>query len=222
MQEAKTTLIIGASPDLIEMAKLLGREGEKIALLSRSEVHLQQYRERLTTRGVTTEIFPGDVTQSASVQEAFSHIAAWSPRLERVIYNVGMVSHESASEITSLGLHKVMDPNFFGFVNCLQLALPMFRQNGRGHAIAISSVRALDEVQPVAYAASKAALRIYISALRRELSNTEIHISEIFLGQKREANGWRDLVCEEIVSGILQVIELRPERFLIGEPSEIT
>ena len=67
MPEAKTTLIIGASPDLIEMAKLLGREGEKIALLSRSEAHLQQYRERLTTRGVPTEIFPGDVTQSASV-----------------------------------------------------------------------------------------------------------------------------------------------------------
>lgn len=220
MANSQTTLIVGASPDLVEMAKILGRDGGRIGLLSRNTDKLQQFKDRLTARGVQAECFAGDVTEAGSVQNAFARVAEWSPKLDCLIYNVGIVSHETASAITSRGLHKVMSPNFFGFVNCFQLALPMFRNNGSGHAITFSSAHALDEVQPVAYAASKASLRIYIAALRRELAGQNIVISEVYLGQKQEANGWRDLVCEEIIEGMLRVIAERPERLLIGESSE--
>lgn len=220
MPMEKTTLIVGASPDLVEMAKLLGRDGEQIGLVSRTENKLQQYKERLASRGISAEYFVGDVTETSSVQEAFARVAAWSPQIDRMIYNVGIVSHETASTITSRGIHKVMSPNFFGFVNCFQLCLPMFRRSGNGHAVTISSVHALDEIQPVAYAASKAALRIYIAALRRELNRDRVQISEVYLGQKQEANGWRDLVCEEIIQGLMRVISERPERFLIGESTD--
>jgi short-subunit dehydrogenase len=220
MANPGTILIVGASPDLVEMAKLLGRDGGRIGLLSRNAAKLQQFKDRLTARGVETECFVGDVTETGSVQSAFAHIAEWSPTLECMIYNVGIVSNETASAITSRGLHKVMSPNFFGFVNCFQLALPLFRHSGRGHAITLSGAHALDEVQPVAYAASKASLRIYVAALRRELADQRILISEVYLGQKQEANGWRDLLCEEIIDGMLRVIAERPERFLIGESTE--
>jgi len=220
MANPGTTLIVGASPDLVEMAKLLGRDGGRIGLLSRNATALQQFKDRLTARDVQAECFVGDVTEAGSVQSAFARIVEWSPRLDCMIYNVGIVSHETASTITSRGLHKVMSPNFFGFVNCFQLALPMFRRNGPGHAITLSSAHALDEVQPIAYAASKASLRIYLAALRRELAGQNIDISEVYLGQKQEANGWRDLVCEEIIDGMLRVIAERPERFLIGASTE--
>ena len=220
MANPGTTLIVGASPDLVEMAKLLGRDGGRIGLLSRNATALQQFKDRLTARDVQAECFAGDVTETGSVQSAFARIVEWSPRLDCMIYNVGIVSHETASTITSRGLHKVMSPNFFGFVNCFQLALPMFRRNGHGHAITLSSAHALDEVQPIAYAASKASLRIYLTALRRELAGQNMEISEVYLGQKQEANGWRDLVCEEIIDGMLRVIAERPERFLIGASTE--
>jgi hypothetical protein len=42
----------------------------------------------------------------------------------------------------------------------------------------------------------------------------------VYLGQKQEANGWRDLVCEEIIDGMLRVIAERPVRFLIGASTE--
>jgi short-subunit dehydrogenase len=220
MANPGTTLIVGASPDLVEMAKLLGRDGGRIGLLSRNAATLQQFKDRLTARDVHAQYFVGDVTETGSVQSAFARVAEWSPQLDCMIYNVGIVSHETASAITSRGLHKVMSPNFFGFVNCFQLALPLFRRNGRGHAITLSSAHALDEVQPVAYAASKASLRIYITALRRELAGQNLEISEVYLGQKQEANGWRDLVCEEIIDGMLRVVAERPERFLIGGSTE--
>ena len=222
MPATKTTLIVGASPDLVEMARHLGRDSEWIGLLSRTEAKLRPLKERLTSRDITAEYFVGDVTEMVSVQDAFEKVAEWSPQLDRMIYNVGTISHEAASEITSRGIHKVMSPNFFGFVNCFQLGLPLLRRSGESHVITISSVHALEEVQPVAYAASKAALRIYIAALRRELQRERIRISEVYLGQKQNANGWRDLVCEEIVEGLLQVLKERPERHLIGQATDLT
>jgi short-subunit dehydrogenase len=217
MTSAGTTLIIGASPDLVEMASVLGREGERIALISRNETRLLQYRERLKGRRIDAQYFVCDVTDSTTVQQAFEALAKWTTHMQRMIYNVGIVSHENAATVTSLGIHKVMSPNFFGFVNCFQFALHMFRRSGRGHAVALSSAHALEDDQAVAYAASKAALRIYAAALRKELSGEKVRISEVYLGQVRESGGWRDLVCEEIVSGMLEVLAAQPDRFVIGE-----
>ena len=110
-----------------------------------------------------------------------------------------------------------MSANFFGFVNCLQLAMPMFKRTGNGHAITISSTRALHGEQPVAYAASKAALRIYSAALRKELNDYAFSLSEVFLGHIREGTGRRNLSRDEIVEGLTSTIFARPDRLVIGE-----
>jgi short-subunit dehydrogenase len=212
-----TTLIVGASPDLVELAKILGKDGEQIGLMARTESRLQQFKQRLNAGNVTCEAFAVDVTEAGSVLIAFQKFAQWSPRLDRLIYNVGMQSQESARSLTTSSIHKVMSTNFFGFVNCLQLAMPMFKRTGGGHIITISSVRSLDEEQPVAYAASKASLRIYTSALRRDIQETAIKISELYLGQIPQGQESRDLNCEEIVGALLTVIEQKPERFMVGQ-----
>lgn len=217
MYRIGTTLLVGASPDLVELAQLLGRDGERIGLMARDEPRLRQFKERLDARGVECETFVADVTESESVLQAYQRFAAWSRRLDRLIYNVGMVSHENAAEVTSSSLHKAMSTNFFGFVNCVQLGMPMFKRTGGGHVLTISSTRTLDHDQPVAYAASKASLQIYISALRRELSESAFKISEVFLGQIRSGQGWRDLACEEIVQGVRCAIHEQPPRYVIGE-----
>ena len=214
--------MVGASPDLVELGMILGRTGERIGLMARTESRLRQFKQRLSDHNVDCESFVTDVTESGSVLIGFQRFSEWSRRLDRLIYNVGMVSRESAVELTAPELHRVMSTNFFGFVNCLQLAMPMFKRTGRGHVITISSVHALDGEQPVAYAASKASLRIYTDALRRELSDVSIKISEVYLGQMRHGGEWRDLTCEEIVAALDDVIVNQPERSFAGTNTEST
>jgi short-subunit dehydrogenase len=212
----KTTLIAGVSADMVEVCRSLIPRAGKVALLSRNEQKLEQFTHRLINWGVDATAFKADVTDSESVLHAFREMTAWSRGLDILIYNVGVVSTESASEVTESELSRVMSANFFGFVNCFQLAMPMMKKNG-GQAIIISGSRALNpDEEPVAFAASKASLQIYAKALRRELKASGIVITELYLGRIQSGSGWRWLTCEEIVAGVRTALAERPERMVLG------
>ncbi len=212
-----TTLIVGVSGDLLDVAREMGREGERVALMSRNADLLIRYKEKLEGWGVECEMFVADVTDSQSVLNAMMKFSAWSPRVDRLIYNVGVLSTESAATMTESELSRVMGANFFGFVNCFQLIQPMFQRLGSGHAIVLSSASAISpDDQPVAYAASKASLKIFLTALRKEIVGKKIAVTEVFLGQMPTSSGLRDLTCEEIVAGLRSALHTRPDRVLIG------
>ncbi|MBK6767374.1 MAG: SDR family NAD(P)-dependent oxidoreductase [bacterium] len=211
------TLIVGPSGDLLDVARILGRRGEVIGLLSRDAARLQTFKDRLLGWGVDADLFLADVTDSSQVLDAFMRFSGWSKRLDRMIYNVGVLSNEPASEVTQTELSRAMAANFFGFVNCFQLALPMFQRLNRGHVVSISGAPALElDSSPVAYATSKASLKIYLQALRRELSDNGIRFSELYLGQMQDGYDVRELRCEEVVSGVLQVLVSQADRMLVG------
>lgn len=214
---AKTSLIAGASADLIEVYRGLVPKAGRAGLISRNEKKLDQLMQRLIGWGVDAASFRADVTDSNSVLEAFHEFSAWSRRLDVFIYNVGVVSNESASEVTESELSRVMSVNFFGFVNCIQLVLPMMKKTGGGHALIISGSSALEpESESVAYSASNASMQIYTKALRRELAGSGIKITELYLGKMQSGAGWRWLTCEEIVEGVIKALTSRPERITIG------
>ncbi len=217
-RHAPATLIVGVSGDLLEVARALGRNGEKIGLLSRNAHLLNRYKERLEEFGVDCQAFVADVTESHGVLNAIMKFSDWSPRVDRMIYNVGVLSTERAERVTEGELARVMGANFFGFVNCFQLVQPMFQRLGHGHVVAMSSAAAMNpDEQPVAYAASKASLRIFLKALRRELAGKNITLTELFLGQVRVGEEGRDLTCEEIVEGLMRVLVDKPDEFLVGQ-----
>jgi len=215
---APATLIVGVSGDLLEVGRALGRNGEKIGLLSRNAQLLNRYKERLEEFGVECQAFVADVTESHGVLNAIMKFSEWSPRVDRMIYNVGVLSTERAEKVTEGELARVMGANFFGFVNCFQLIQPMFQRLGHGHAVVMSSAAAMNpDGQPVAYAASKASLRIFLKALRRELAGKHITLTELFLGQVKIGEEGRDLTCEEIVDGLMRVLVDKPDEFLVGQ-----
>jgi short-subunit dehydrogenase len=203
-----TTLIVGVSADLMEVAQILGGQGERIGLMSRTEPRLREFQTRLKAQRIDCEIFATDVTEPTAVLKAFKALAAWSQELDRFIYNVGMASAESATELTESEFHRVMSTNFLGFVNCFQFVLPMFNRTGGGHAIAISDRGiAQSEQSGVAHATSTASLQIYLAALRNELRDEGITVSELVMGQFAEHGQPRYPSNSERVAGLIHVLE---------------
>ena len=217
-----TTLMVGPSLELLELARVLGRRGEQVALMARSEIRLQQLRTQLEGEGVPCQIFAADVTEPDSVLQAFTKLSRWSPRLDRLIYNKGAVSSEQAVQLTESEMHRVMSVNLFGFVNCFQLAHPMLKRTGGGTAVIVAGgQRSQPPESGVASEVSRAALQIYASALRREVAAENISVCELFLGRVRDRENVRELLPEEIVAGLLHIVDHRPDRYVVGRLSGV-
>jgi short-subunit dehydrogenase len=215
-----TTLLVGASLEFLGLARVLGRRGEQVALMARSEVRLQQLRTQMEGEGIPCRIFPVDVTEPDAVLGAFREVSQWSRRLDRLIYSKGAVSSEQAIQLTEPELHRVMSVNLFGFVNCFQFARPMLKRSGGGTVVIIVAGPPQPEAESgVAQQVSRAALQIYAAALRREVSRENIFVCELTLGRVREGENVRDLEPEEIAAGLLHVVDHRPDRYVVGSTS---
>jgi short-subunit dehydrogenase len=213
-----TTLLIGISPELAEAGRILGETGERIGLMSRDAARLEEYLRWYRDHGVDSAHFPVDVTEPESVLSAFTAVAHWSHRIDRLIYNVNVASSEAAVNLTPSELHRVMQSNFFGFVNCLQLAIPVFRHYQGGTALIISAQAHLptEEDFGVANSASRSSLQIYNNALRKELAGTNVSVCELAVGWKSDGTGWCPLDTADVADGILYCLRERPHRHQIG------
>lgn len=84
--------------------------------------------------------------------------------------------------------------NVTGLINMTQAVLPIFQRRdngGRGDIINIGSIAGRDAyVGGSIYCATKAAVRTFTDALRRELIATRIRVMEIDPGQVETVSGW--------------------------------
>lgn len=218
-KEPRTTLIAGVSPVMLDMAHKLTLQGERVVFFFRSKEKLQELIAKVT--GPKDLVLPlvASVTDGKAVIKAYEKLIKWTRRLDCLIYNVGIEPSEATQAFSGAEFVRVIGLNFYGFVNCFSLALPLFKRVGRGHAIAVCGPAALSlESQPAAYAASRAALQIYVRTLRRELSGNDIAITELYLGRVPMARGTRKPREREVVEGILQVLRSRPAKHVIGIP----
>ncbi len=218
-KQPRTTLIAGISPAMIQVAGELTKRGERVALFFSTKEKLQELTATTAWSKESALPLVASVTDGKSVVKAFETILEWTQRLDCFIYNVGIEPGKATEAFSGAELVRVMGLNFYGFVNCFSLTLPFFKRARRGQAVVISGTAALSlEGQPAAYAASRAALQIYLRALRRELSESEITITELYLGYTQTARGRRKLSRREVVEGVLQVVRSRPAKYVVGIP----
>jgi NADP-dependent 3-hydroxy acid dehydrogenase YdfG len=217
--EPRTTLIAGVSPAILEVTDTLTEQGERVVLFFRTREKMQELATHASVKRKSVLPLAASVTDGKSVIQAYEKLVEWSPRLDCLIYNVGLEPGGETQTFSGAELVRVMGLNFYGFVNCFSLALPLFKHLGQGHAVIIYGAAALAlEGQPAAYAASRAALQIYLRALRQELASQAISITELYMGRKETVRGPRRLSQREIVEGILQVLRGRPEKHIMGIP----
>jgi len=217
--EPRTTLIAGVSPAMLAVTDTLVEQGERVVLFFRTKEKLQELIAHPPWKKEAVLPLLASVTDGKAVIRAYERLIEWSLRLDCLIYNVGFEPNDETQTFSGAELVRVMGLNFYGFVNCFSLALPMFKRVGRGHAVIICGAAALAlEGQPAAYAASRAALQIYLRALRRELTGQAISVTELYIGRKPTVRGPRQLSQREIVEGILQALRSRPGKHIMGVP----
>ncbi|MFF0499839.1 SDR family oxidoreductase [Nocardia aobensis] len=168
-----TIVITGASSGLgEEMARQFAALGYDLGLCARRTDRLAALRSEIleTHPGRTIEIAALDVTDDEAVHSVFEGFRASFGSLDRVIVNAGSGVGAALGTGGNAANRRTAMTNFVGALSQSEYALSIFRAQGRGHLVLISSFSALRGMRRsmTTYAASKAGVAALAEGLRSE------------------------------------------------------
>jgi len=174
--QKKTVLVTGCSSGIgLATARLLKENGWQVAPTARKAADL----ERLRAEGF--EPIALDVTDSASITEAVHTVLEqFGGQLGAIINNAGFGLTSAIEDAPREMFRDIFEVNVFGLQELTNRFIPLFRKQGYGRIINVSSV--LGELSlPFAgiYSASKFAIEAISDALRRELFDSGVAVSVI-------------------------------------------
>lgn len=162
----KIAIVTGASSGIGEAtARLLAKNGAKVALVARSKDKLEKLSKELPG----SSIFVVDMSRVQDVRETVREVFKHFGRIDVLINNAGQGYDAAVEEINIETFHKIFDLDVVGPVVAMQEVIPIMRKQGGGSIINISSGTALmylPEMSP--YSSMKRALAaISLTSSRR-------------------------------------------------------
>lgn len=183
---AQTILITGASSGIGEaLAHYYAQTGTNLALCARSLDKLEALQQTLQQQAPQVKIacYRLDVSQTEQVYQVIEQAAQDFGQLDSVIANAGITGvRRTGSGDMSLD-NQILATNLTGAIATIDAAVKVFKQQGFGQIVGISSFSAYRGIPgSAAYSASKAALSNYMQAVRTELATSAIEVCTIHPG----------------------------------------
>ena len=124
-----------------------------------------------------------DVSDITSINFCLEELMTREGRIDVLINNAGAGIAGPVEEVPGLEIRKNFDVNFFGPLNLIKSVLPVMREQGEGLIINITSIAAyMGLPYRGIYSAGKAALEVITEALRMEVKDFNIKITNIAPG----------------------------------------
>lgn len=177
----KKAIVIGASSGIgKELARLLVNDGYYVAITGRRQEELETIRQ---TNPDKYFIRQQDVTQIAASEKAFKELVQELKTIDLIVYSSGV--GEPNYELDWNKEIPTLETNVLGAVKIYGLAYNLFKSQGYGHLVGISSVAGVRGNRHVpAYFASKAFQSNYLESLwmKAKRSKSSISITDIVPG----------------------------------------
>jgi len=182
----KVAFVTGAGSGIGKGAALrFGKEGAKVAALSRTPTQVGQTVEEIKAAGGEAIALLGDVSQPDQMQAAVQKIIDTWGRLDIVVANAGINGVWAAlEELTPEEWDTTLEINLKGTFLTVKYALPYLKKQG-GAIVVVSSVngtRMFSNTGATAYACSKAAQVAFTKMTALELAPQKVRINVICPG----------------------------------------
>lgn len=187
----KIVWITGASSGIGEsLTYELAKQGAKVIISARREEELKRVQNQAHPNGSSGRaghsniyVLPLDLeaadTFPAKVQEAIGAFA----QVDIMIHNGGISQRSKVKDTLPAVQRKVMEVDYFSYIELTRLLLPHLQQRKTGHVVVISSVMGkIGTPMRSAYAAAKHALHGFFDCLRAEVYNDNIQVTIIMPG----------------------------------------
>lgn len=180
----KVIWITGASSGIgAELARQLSRNGALLVLSSRDENKLKALVDTLENHQQHL-VLPLDLGACGNESAHVEQIMAKFGRIDILINNGGVSQRASAMETSMEVNRQLMEVNFFGNIALAKAVLPVFRSQGSGQFLVVSSIAGKFgfHLRSI-YSASKAALVGYYESLAMEEASYGIKVTLAFPGK---------------------------------------
>ncbi|NUS40679.1 MAG: SDR family oxidoreductase [Terrabacter sp.] len=182
-----TTLITGASSGLgAEMARQLAARGHDLALCARRTDRLAELAAEVTAahpdRRVVVKAL--DVTDHDAVFRVFEEFRDELGGIDRVVVNAGLGKGQPLGTGRFDANRETAETNFIGALAQTEAAAAIFRAQGAGHLVMVSSLSALRGMPRniTTYAATKAAVAHLAEGFRADVHGTPIKVTVLYPG----------------------------------------
>jgi short-subunit dehydrogenase len=180
-------LITGASSGLgAEMARQFAAKGRDLALCARRLDRLDALRDEIKTSNpkVAVSVRALDVDDHDAVFKVFHDFTDEFGGLDRVIVNAGLGKGAPIGTGKFEANRETAITNFVSALAQCEAAMEIFRAQGDGHLVVVSSLSAVRGLPRVltTYSASKAGIAQLAEGIRIDVGDTKIKVTTVFPG----------------------------------------
>lgn len=167
--------VVGVGPgNGATIARAFSKAGYAVALLARHT----RFTAPLAAELQVAQAIACDVTDAASVMDAFASIESGLGAVDTLVFNAGSGVWGSVEEIEADDFEANWRINAFGLFACAKRVIPSMKAKGTGNILVVGATASRrGGAKTAAFAAAKAAQRSLAESMARQLGPAGIHVA---------------------------------------------
>lgn len=184
MSKAKSVLITGATRGLGEnLARQFAARGYRLALTGRKQEDLDRLAAELAGKAADLVVEQLDVTEFEAIGAVIERCAGRLGGLDIIVVNAGVAFSTPAGKGHFELIRQTIDVNLTAAVATAEAAVELFRRQGYGQLVGISSIAGVRGMRGQGiYSATKAGFSRYLESLRLETRRESIVVTDLAPG----------------------------------------
>ena len=174
----KNIIVTGAGSGIgRETSIMLAREGATVIMM---DINAEGLQETATLGGENCHPLAIDLTNANAIAETVSQTVERYGKLDGLVHCAGISSRKPLNVLSKDGFSKVMDVNFYSFVELVKQCAKRKHINDGASIVVMSSISSIKGYKAkTEYCVSKAAVDAFVRCMALELADRRIRINSV-------------------------------------------
>ena len=178
----KIYIVTGAGSGIgRETSRILAEQGASIIMM---DVNTESLAESAAIGGVRCYPMTIDLTDASAVSEAVAKIVEQYGKIDGLVHCAGISSRKPLNVLSKEGFSKVMDVNFYSFVEMVKQCAKRKHINDGASIVVMSSISSIRGYKAkTEYCVSKAAVDAFVRCMALELADRKIRVNSVMAAE---------------------------------------
>ena len=178
----KNIIVTGAGSGIgRETSRVLSEQGATVLMM---DVNAEGLAESASVGGEHCHPITIDLTEASAVAESVTKIVEQYGKLDGLVHCAGISSRKPLNVLSKEGFSKVMDVNFYSFVELVKQCAKKKHINDGASIVVMSSISSIRGYKAkTEYCVSKAAVDAFVRCMALELADRKIRINSVMAAE---------------------------------------